>query len=84
MLMRRMLGGERSWWLSMGLLGVVGTPVLFLSLMGWGFGSIFVWGGKTSNATLDLIQGFETRSVFGRMFGVGIVLSKTSFLVSLA
>jgi hypothetical protein len=40
--MRRMLDGERSWWLSMGLLGVVGTLVLFLSHMGWGFGSIFV------------------------------------------
>jgi hypothetical protein len=53
-------------------------------LTGWGFGSIFVWGGETSKATLDLIQGLVPRSVFGRMFGVGSVLSKTSFLVSLA
>ena len=82
--MRRMLGGERSWWLSMGLLGVVGTPMLFLSLMGWGFGSIFVWGDETSKAILDLIQGLVPRSVFGRMFGVGSVLLKISFLVFLA
>jgi hypothetical protein len=82
--MRWMLGGERSWWLSMGLLGVVGALVLFLSHMRWGFGSIFVWGGKTSNVTLDLTQGLDPRSVFGRIFGVGSVLSKTRFLVSLA
>jgi hypothetical protein len=33
--MRRALGGDRFWWLSMGLLGVVGTLVILPSRMGW-------------------------------------------------
>jgi hypothetical protein len=44
--MRRMLGGDWFWWLSIGLSGEVGALVILLRLMGWGFGSLFVWGGK--------------------------------------
>jgi hypothetical protein len=39
--MRRVLGGDRSWWLSTNPLGAVGAHVILLSLMGWGFGSLF-------------------------------------------
>jgi hypothetical protein len=41
--MRRAFGGGRSWWLSMGLLGVVGVLVTLLSLMGWG-GEVYLHG----------------------------------------
>jgi hypothetical protein len=68
----------------MGLPRVVGALVILLSHMGWGFGSIFVWGDETSNATLDLTQGLGPKLISERMFGVGSVLSKTCFLVSLA
>jgi hypothetical protein len=44
--MRRKFDRDRFWWLSMGLLGEVGTLVILLWLMGWGFGSLFVWGGE--------------------------------------
>jgi hypothetical protein len=65
----------------MGLPGVVGALVLLLRHMGWGFGSISAWGGGISIATLDLTLGLGPRSVSGRMFGVGSVLTKTLFLV---
>jgi hypothetical protein len=82
--MRRMLGGDQFWWLSIGLSGEVGALVILLRLMGWGFESLFVWGGKILRGTLDLTLGLAPGSVFGRMFGVGRVLSKTLFLVCLA
>jgi hypothetical protein len=40
-------------------------------------------GGVISSDTLDLTQGLALRSAFGRMFGVGRVLSKIRFLVCL-
>jgi hypothetical protein len=83
MLIRRVLGGDRFWWLSMGLLRVVGTLVVLLSPMGRGFGSLFAWGGIILKGTLDLTQGLDPRPVFGRMFGMGKALSKTRFLVCL-
>jgi hypothetical protein len=48
------LGGDWFWWLSMGLLGVDGDLVILLSHIGWGFGSIYVWGGVISRDILDL------------------------------
>jgi hypothetical protein len=63
------------------LLEVIGALVILLSLMGWGFGSLFVWGGDLFSGTLDLTQGPAPRSIFGRMFGVGRALSKIRFLV---
>ena len=82
--MRIGLGGDRFWWLSMGFLGVDGDLVLLLSYMGWGFGSIYVWGGVISRDILDLTKGLALRSVFGRTFSVGRILSKIHFLVCLA
>jgi hypothetical protein len=82
--MRRAPGRDPFWWLSMGLPVVVGALVTLLSHKGWGFGSIFVWGGEILSATLDLTQGLDPRSVSERMFGVGRVLSKTRFLAYLA
>jgi hypothetical protein len=79
--MRRVHGGDRFWWLSTGLLGVVGVLVLLLSPMGWAFGSLFAWDGRILRGTLDSTQGLDSRSVFGRMFGVGRTPSKTIFLV---
>jgi hypothetical protein len=58
--------------------------VLFLRLMGWGFGSIFVGGGEILKGTLNLILGLAPGLVFGRIFGVGSALLKTLFLVCLA
>ena len=52
--MRRGHGGDRFWWPSMDLLGVDSTPVTLLSLKGWGFGSLYVWGGAILRDTLDL------------------------------
>ena len=49
---------------------------MFPVLMEWGFGNTFVWGGKSSRATLDSIQGMALRFDFGKMFGVGIDLLK--------
>ena len=82
--MRRWLGGDRFWWPSMVLLRVDGIPVTLLSLMGWGFGSLYVWGGAILRATVDLTQGLALGLVFGRMSGVGRDLSKIGFLVCLA
>jgi hypothetical protein len=70
-------------WLSMGLLGMDGILVTLLSHMGWGFGSIYAWDGASLSVISDLIQGLACRLVFGRMLGVGRVLSKTHFLVCL-
>jgi hypothetical protein len=83
MLMRMGLGEDRFWWLSMGLIGMDGVPVILLSHMGWGFGSIYVWGGATSSDIPDLTQGLALKSVFGGMYGVGRVLLKIHFLVCL-
>jgi hypothetical protein len=84
MLMRRKLGGDRFWWLSMVLCGEVGDLVSLMRLMGWGIGSIFVWGGAILRGTLDLTLGLALGLVFGRMFGVGRAMSKTLFGVCLA
>jgi hypothetical protein len=83
MLMRRKLG-DRFWWLSMGLFGEVGALVILLRLMGWDFGSLFVWGGEILRGTLDLTLGLAPRLVFERMFDVGRALLKTLFLARLA
>jgi hypothetical protein len=64
MLIRKVFGEDRFWWLSMGLLGVVGALVILLSPMGWGFGSLFAWGGIILRGTSDLTQGLDPRSVF--------------------
>jgi hypothetical protein len=82
--MRRMLGEDRFWRLSMGLPGEVGALVILLRPMGWGFGSLFVWGGIISRGILGLTLGLARRLVFGRMYGVGRFPSKTLFLVCLA
>jgi hypothetical protein len=58
--------------------------VILLRLMGWGFGSSFVWGGEILGGTSDLTLGMAPRSVFGRIFGVERTLSKTLFLACLA
>jgi hypothetical protein len=84
MLMRREFGGGRFWWLNMVLCGEVGALVLFFRLMGWGFGSIFVWGCENLRGTSDLTMGLASGLVFGRMYGVGSALSRTLFLVCLA
>jgi hypothetical protein len=68
----------------MGLIGVDDALVILLRLMGWGFGSLFIWGDKILRGTLDLTRGLVPRSAFGRMFDVGRDLSKTRFLVCLA
>jgi hypothetical protein len=52
--------------------------------MGWGFGSLFVWGGEILRGILDLTLGLAPRSIFGRIFGVGRALSKTLILACLA
>jgi hypothetical protein len=58
MLMRMGLGGDRFWWLSMGVLRVDGDLVILLSHMGWGFGSIYAWGGVILSDISDLTQGW--------------------------
>ena len=65
----------------MGFLGMGGVLVILLGHMGWGFGSLYVWGGVGSSDTSDLTQGLALRLVFGRMFGVGRVLLKMHILV---
>jgi hypothetical protein len=59
---------ERAWWrtvlVSMGLHGMAGVLVILLSHMGWGFGSIFVWGGTSSSVISDLTQGVGSRISF--------------------
>ena len=41
----------------MGLLEAVGTLVISLSHMGWGFGSLFAWGGVKGHFRFDLEVG---------------------------
>jgi hypothetical protein len=79
MLMRRVLGGDRFWWLSMGLLGVVGTLVIFLSLMGW-FGSSFAWGGVIFSGILDLTRGVGSKISFWEDVWCGESSLKDTFL----
>jgi hypothetical protein len=81
--MRRGFGGDRFWWLSMDILGVDGALVILRSHMGWGFGSLYVWGGAILRDTLDLTHGLVLGLAFGRTFGVGRDLSKICFLVCL-
>jgi hypothetical protein len=83
MLMRMGLDRDRFWWLSMGILGMEDVLVILLSHIGWGFGSTYVWGGVISSDISDLTMGLALRSVFGRMFGIGRVLSKRYFMVCL-
>jgi hypothetical protein len=49
--MKRTLGRDRFWCLSMSLFRVVGALVILLSHIGWGFGSLFVWGDEISSVT---------------------------------
>jgi hypothetical protein len=63
--------GDRFWWSSKGWFRGVGAQVIFLGLMGWVSGNLFVWGGRFLRVTLDLIQARVLRYVFGRVFGVG-------------
>jgi hypothetical protein len=42
----------------MGLLGANDAPVTLLRHMGWGFESLFAWGGVISRGILDLTRGW--------------------------
>jgi hypothetical protein len=80
LLMRRELGGDQFWWPSMSRFGEDGAQVIFLVLMRWACGNLFVWGGRILGGMSSLIRVWALRSAFGMMNGEGIVLSKRHFL----
>jgi hypothetical protein len=69
--MRMRLGGDRFWWLSMGLHGMDGILVLLLSHMGWGFGSIYVWVGSRISFWKDVWCGeCSLKDTFPGLFSI--------------
>jgi uncharacterized membrane protein required for colicin V production len=68
----------------MGWNGEDGAQGASLDLMGWVSGNTFVKVSKFLGAISNLILARALGFVFGRIFGVGIELSKRPFLTCLA
>jgi hypothetical protein len=82
--MKRVLGGDRSWYQNMGWIGGVGAQGSSLALMGWVYGNTFAWAGRFLGAISDLILARVLGFAFGRTFGVGIEPSKMFSLICLS
>jgi hypothetical protein len=77
--MRRELGGDRFWWLSMDRFGENSAQVLSPVHMGWACENLFAWGGRILGGMSSLIRGWALGSAFGMISGVGIELLKKLF-----
>jgi hypothetical protein len=81
--MRRVLGRGRFWSQNMGRIDGVGVQGSSLAFMGWVYGNIFAWVGRSLAAISGLFLVRGRGFVFGRTFGVGIEPSRRFSLICL-